>query len=184
MQSNATITEKKKYRKHVANFKKQQEKYLLTSRFNNETVEENRRFRSSHEKVGCIYCAPNKITDNIPCNKIMFVLEMNNDENEIIGIGMLRNHSYIQRHNVYAHNNYNRYIYMGKHRIDRKDMTQEELTIMKVFDRLCFKGNHHVKRGQGLKQFPSNMLYNCLSKINLLEFVNNMFKKRITQKEN
>ena len=71
---------------------------------------------------------------------------------------------------------------MGKHRIDRKDMTQEELTIMKVFDRLCFTGNHHVKRGQGLKQFPSNMLYNCLSKINLLEFVNDMFKKRI-QKE-
>ena len=26
---------------------------------------------------------------------------------------------------------------------------------MKVFDRLCFKGNHHVKRGQGLKQFTS-----------------------------
>jgi hypothetical protein len=182
MQANMTITEKKKYRKNVANFKKQQEKYLLTSRFNNETVEENKRFRSNHQKVGCIYCAPNKITETIPSNKIMFVLEMNNDINEIIGIGMLRNHSYIQRYNVYTHNNYNRYIYMGKHRIDRKDMTQEELTIMKVFDRLCFTGNHHVKRGQGLKQFPSNMLYNCLSKINLLEFVNDMFKKRI-QKE-
>ena len=73
---------------------------------------------------------------------------------------------------------------MGKHRIDRGEMTQEELTIIKIFDILCFKGNHHVKRGQGLKQFPSNMLYNCLSKINLLEFVNDMFKKRITQKEN
>ena len=58
-------------------------------------------------------------------------------------------------------------------------MNIEEETIMKVFDILCFKGNRHMKRGQGLKMFPSRMLFNVRKKIDLVEFIRNMFKKRI-----
>jgi hypothetical protein len=68
---------------------------------------------------------------------------------------------------------------MGEYRIDRTEMDKDEETIMKVFDILCFKGNKHMKRGQGLKCFPQEMLFKMNQKIDLVEFISNMFKKRI-----
>ena len=53
---------------------------------------------------------------------------------------------------VYQNSNYNRYVYV-KHRIDRCEMTKEENTIMQALDILCFTGNTHMKRGQGLDNF-------------------------------
>jgi hypothetical protein len=110
----------------------------------------------------------------------MFVLEMNNDTNKIIGIGMVRNHPYVNKYSVYSEGNYNRYVYVGKTRIDRESMTEEEERIMTVFDILCFTGNKHMKRGQGLKSFPIDMLYRCSVKLDLVQFIREMFKRRLS----
>jgi hypothetical protein len=104
---------------------------------------------------------------------------MNNETNQIIGVGMVRNHPYINKYNVYGNGNYNRYVFIGKQRIDRMDMTPEEDIIMQVFDILCFTGNRHMKRGQGLKSFPLDMLFRCNKRLDLVDFIAKMFKSRL-----
>jgi hypothetical protein len=113
---------------------------------------------------------------------IMFVLEMNNDTNKIMGVGMVRNRPIVSKIMVYSNGNYNRYVFIGKTRINRTEMTEEEEQIMKVFDILCFSGNKHMKRGQGLKSFPSDMLYKMSKRLDLVSYIGEMFKKRIPRR--
>lgn len=171
--------EHKIHRKQVKEFKNQLRNFIITSRFNNQTWDENRQFRNKHNIKGCVYCSPAPITYNIPHETIMFILEMNNDTNKIIGIGMVRNNPQINKYNVYDNGNYNRYVFIGKTRIDRSEMTADEDIIMQVFDILCFTGNRHMKRGQGLKTFPIDMLFRCNTRLNLVDFIAKMFKTRI-----
>ncbi len=166
-------------------FEKQKKAYLsdkkctlLTSRFNNKTLNENRNYKNK-KSLGCIYCSPCPISANIPSDSIMFILEMNNDKNIIEGIGMVRNKAFVNMYKVYDDGNYNRYVFIGNNFIDRKTMNEEEELVMKVFDILCFKGNNHMKRGQGLKQFPTRLLFNASKKLDLVDFIRDMFKNRM-----
>jgi hypothetical protein len=95
-----------------------------------------------------------------------------------MGVGMVKNHPYMNAFAVYENGNYNRYQYVGKTRIDRADMTLDEETIMRVFDILCFTGNTHQKRGHGLKLFPLDMLYRCMKLRDLVGFLRQMFQAR------
>jgi hypothetical protein len=104
---------------------------------------------------------------------------MNNDINQIAGIGLVRNHYYCEKYRVYRNNNYNRYVYPGKQRIDRSEMNARENAVMQIFDILCFTGNKHMKRGQGLKSFPCEILYKYKDQIDLVGFIGSMFKKRM-----
>jgi hypothetical protein len=104
---------------------------------------------------------------------------MNNDTNKILGVGMVRNHPFVQKYQVYKNGNYNRYVYVGKTRIDRTQMSEMEEKVMQVFDILCFSGNQHMKRGQGLKSFPADMLYRCSKRMDLVQFIGEMFKTRL-----
>ena len=164
-----------KYKEFIKNMRK----FIMTSRFNDATANENSNYRKKHGYMGCIYCTPDPVAQHIPTEAIMFVLEMNNDTNTIMGIGMVRNHPLCGKHFVYNNGNYNRYVYTGKTRIDRTEMTEQEDKIMQAFDILCFKGNRHMKRGQGLKSFPVDMIFGCLKVVDLLSFISDMFKKRI-----
>ena len=178
--------DKIKFKQFLAN----RRSFLLTSRFgsykkNNiifDTWEENIQFRKKNPKIGCLYGSPDKIAHTIPLESILFILEMNNDINKIMGIGMVKNHSISGKYNTYKDGNFNRYIYLGKYRIDRKDMTEDEDDIMKAFDILCFTGNQHLKRGKGITAYPPHMLYNCIPIIDLVEFISNMFKTRFSKK--
>jgi hypothetical protein len=178
----AIPTAEKIHKKQLNDYKKQFRNYLLTSRFNNQTWDENSQYRNKHNQIGCIYCSPDPITQRIPNDSILFILEMNNETNRIMGIGMVRNHPVFNKFHVYENGNYNRYVYAGKTRIDRCEMTEEENRIMQIFDILCFSGNRHMKRGQGLKSFPTDMLYRCSKKFDLVKFISEMFKKRIILK--
>lgn len=177
-------TEQKIHQKNVQEFRKQFRNFLLTSRFTNNTWSENEQYRNTHPKLGCIYCSPDPISQAIPQESIMFILEMNNDTNKIMGIGLVKNHALINQCSVYQDGNYNRYVYAGKTRIDRQDMSEQEEQIMKVFDILCFTGNRHMKRGQGIKSFPIDMLYRCSKKIDLVKFISEMFKTRLSKNNN
>lgn len=178
-----TTYEEKQYRKQVKDYRNTLKQFILTSRFNTLTWEENRHFVGRNMKIGCIYCAPSPLSSLIPLDTTLFILEMNNDVNKIMGIGLVNNHPRVQKYSVYQHGNYNRYSYIGKHRIDRIDMDEEEEKVMRVFDILCFTGNTHMKRGQGLKQFPIEMLYKTFPLIDLVVFIRDMFKKRMTEKK-
>jgi hypothetical protein len=180
MTSTLVPNEKTVYKTGLREYKKQFRNFLLTSRFNDETWYENNAYRQKHKNFGCVYCSPELISRQIPQDAIMFILEMNNDTNEIMGIGMVKNRPIVSKYKVYSHGNYNRYVFVGKHRISRDEMDEQELLVMKVFDILCFTGNRHMKRGQGLKSFPVDMLYRCSKKFDLVQFIVEMFKKRIT----
>ena len=181
MQSNShnKLLIEKLFKRHILDYKKNLRQYLLTSRFTNVTWNENDNYRSTRQNMKCVYCSPGPISCTIPNDSIMFILEMNNDTNKIIGVGMVRNHPILNKYTVYSEGNYNRYVFIGKNRIDRSQMSDEEERIMKVFDILCFTGNKHMKRGQGLKLFPIEMLYRCSERLDLVEFICEMFKTRI-----
>jgi hypothetical protein len=64
--------------------------YLVSTRFNNETWEENSNYRVKH-KINCIYGAPLEFSPHICVDANVFVVEMNNTENKIEGIGLVKN---------------------------------------------------------------------------------------------
>jgi hypothetical protein len=171
--------QKKEENKRIKEFEKQFKKsYLLTTRFNNQTFNEYRKYCEKKKFSGCFYNTPILVSKKIPLNSNLFILEMNNDINKIVGIGLLINEPIYNKYRVYKDNNYNIYSYIGKYRIERESMTTEEETIMKIFDYLCFKGQNHMKRGQGITSFSSKILYRCREIINLVKSVEEMFKKR------
>jgi len=157
-------------------------KYIATTRFNNETWKENQEFikkynQTAKKPIECIYPVSH-INQQLPQNTIFYVLEMNNELNKIMGIGLIKNIPIYKKYNVYKNTNYNEYAYIGYHRIDRKSMNELEETIMKVFDYYCFKGKTHLKRLKGLKIFPQKILDKCHSILDLLDFITNIYKSR------
>ena len=171
----------KQERRQIRQYKKTMRTYILTSRFNTETRTQNEIYRKIKWANGCIYCAPDHVSNEIPIESKIIVLEMDNDNNTIFGIGMLLNKPFHNKHAVYGDNNYNRYSYVGKYRIKREELTAHQEAVFKALDILCFKGNEHMKRGQGLKAFPAKLLMNCKSVIDLPKYINNMFRIRFSE---
>jgi len=176
--------EEAKIRQKIKQEKVQIEKYrltlkefIITTRFTNETWQRNQEFRK-RKKFPAIYGTPQPISKIIPADCTLFMLEMNNDTNKIMGISMLKNHPFYNKYSIYENTNFNRYIYIGKYHIKREEMSEQENIIMMVFDILCFTGNTHLKRGANLKQFPLMMLYRCSKKLDLVQFIKNMFVAR------
>lgn len=173
--------EKKEENIKIRNYKLTIQTHLLTSRFNTETIEQNEKYRNNKWSNGCLYCSPEEISQKIPINSKLIVLEMNNDANKIFGVGMLTNKPFFNKHSVYNDENYNRYTYIGKYRIKREDLTEKEEAVFKALDILCFKGNEHMKRGHGLKAFPIKLLMNCSKTFEITPFIENMFKIRFSK---
>jgi len=135
--------------------------YFTTTRFNDETWEENMIWRRNNNSNGCIYGTPQKIKFQIPINSPVYVIEMNNDTNSILGIGLIRNKLELQKkHKIYSCGNYNRYTYKGHKRVDRYEMTLDEDNLCEKLDKLLFKGHRHLKRGQGITELPSRIIDN------------------------
>jgi hypothetical protein len=127
---------------------------LAVTHFNNLTYSENTRWRKNKNYEGCIYNCPVYIKNSIPINSKMYVIEMNNETNTIIGIGLIINRVITKRHKIYSDNNYNRYTYRGKKRIDSNLL--DEVTLNSLEERL-FKGKRHLKRSQGIAQVPKDV---------------------------
>jgi hypothetical protein len=88
---------------------------------------------------------------------MLAVIEMNNEANRVEGIGYVINKPWVDRYyRVYENANYNRYMYLGKKRLDRSELDPELLCALEF---LLFKGKSHSKRGSGLTKFPPRLLY-------------------------
>jgi len=141
--------------------------YIGTIRFNNKTYIENYNWRflknSDGEKIfsilkgnenykGCIYALRHRISTVFPpfCNVI--VIEMNNDVNQIMGIGYLYNYLRLSRTEKIHENEYqNRYIYKGTKRVDRTELDEE---ILLLLENMVFKTSGHYKRNRSIINFP------------------------------
>ena len=65
--------------------------YLASTRFKTNTWDENIQYKINNNINGVMYGVPIEINNKYPLNSIIFVIEMNNDINQIIGIGVIRN---------------------------------------------------------------------------------------------
>jgi hypothetical protein len=139
-----------KLHRHVTDPRSMQK--LMLTRFNAETWRENQRWRETNSHDGCIYNAPVHITDTLPYLVKIFVVEMNNDSNQIMGIGRIVNRVHMdKKYTVYSDNNYNRFTYRGRLRIPRDEIPIKDLESL---ENRLFKGKRHLKRGQGITQVP------------------------------
>lgn len=176
-------------RNRLQDFKRNRSVYIMTTRFNNSNCKTNREYIHEKEKnnnnMKCIYCSPYQIAREIPLESKIFVLEMNNDTNKIMGIGMIRNHHYNYKFSVYDTNkSYHRFTYVGNYNIRRQEMSVEENVLLQYLDRKCFYGNHHLKRGRGLTQLPCSLQYDLIHKMNfdVSQFIKTMFQKRFSKR--
>ena len=67
---------------------------ILTTRFTTETYLENIKWREKNNYKGCIYNLKNRISDQNLYDKPYFVLEMNNEINKVMGIGVIKNKNF------------------------------------------------------------------------------------------
>lgn len=170
------MAQNKRIRELKAKKKIPKKHYLMITRFNSFTHDEMLDYCKTIKGVQCIYGVPRLVSNFINPEGIMFVLEMNNDINKIMGIGMVRNVPVAGKHRIYEEENYNRYAYLGKTRIAREAMNEDEEELFKTLDKHCFKGATHQKRGQGINFFPPNWLEDGT----IIEFIIAMFKVRIS----
>jgi hypothetical protein len=151
--------------------------YIVTTRFNIETWTRNQLYREKNNIVGCFYSDQVRISASIPSKTTVFIIEMNNSLNRIEGIGLVLNKIvYDEYMRVYDIRNYNRYVYTGKHRIDRKLLETHNVELVRILDEILFKGKSHMKRGAGFTQMTPKILSNpkC-AHINILKEICKIF---------
>jgi hypothetical protein len=163
------------------------EKYIVTTRFNNQTWNENQEYLKklndkratafSPSPIKCIYPVSH-ILQQYATQTVFFILEMNNETNQIMGIGLVKNSPIYNKYKIYKTTAYNEFSFIGYFRIDRRNMDMREETIMKVLDYYCFTGKTHLKRLKGIKKFPQKILDKCNPTICILDFITEMFRKR------
>jgi hypothetical protein len=171
--------EKKELRRKIRTYQKTLRHTLATTRFNDFTWSENCNIREKNSNAKCIYATPIQIASRITLDSNVFVLEMNNERDQIMGIGLIKNHPVAGKYAVHSVQNYNRFVYLGKWRIDREDMTEREMEIIRLMEAICFRGINHSKRGQGITSLPIKLQYKShLLGLDLIDFVCDMFKSR------
>jgi len=126
-----------------------------TVRFNSDTWEENKLWRSENNWNGCVYGLDKQIPDKVPYGSSIYIIEMNNTTNQIMGIGKIK---YIflseNRTRIYENDNYNRFTYKSEKRIDRKELLKTSQEMIEQIELVLFKGSRHFKRGHGVIVIP------------------------------
>jgi len=139
---------------------------ILTTRFTTETYLENIKWREKNNYKGCIYNLKNRISDQNLYDKPYFVLEMNNEINKVMGIGVIKNKISKRKVKIYSNPYFNRYCYEGnklKKLYDiknNKSLLEKEIydNFIELFEKIIFYGKGHMKRGQSMTHFPKKKI--------------------------
>jgi len=143
------------------------------TRFNTITWKENEMWRIKKGHKGCVYGSLIPIKERIqPMSKIC-VLEMHNDYNKIMGIGLIKN-EVKGRFKIYSEKSYNNYGYKSNKRISVDELDEKDKKIIKILEILLFTGYRHSKRGRGISEIPNWILNN--KQINFMKFIKKIFK--------
>jgi hypothetical protein len=105
---------------------------------------------------------------------------MNNNTNQIMGIGLIRNKLATDRvYIVQKDTNCNRYIYIGKYHMSRELLLEYVPHLVDVLNRMLFKGKTHSKRGFGLTKIPEKVLQLDMYKHNNTnQYLSNIAQKK------
>lgn len=150
---------------------------IAVTRFNEYTWREQTLYMNNHKSL--IYNSPCHITDKIPINNYVIILEMHNDENQIKGIGLIKNYVINKKKKIFNDQNYNRFTYKSLYRFDRTKLNNYDESILKFFDIICFTGKKHLKRGKGIQRIPNEIIEKCKSVIYFPVYFENLFKNKI-----
>jgi hypothetical protein len=150
--------------------------YIVSTRFTQSTLKENRDYREKTPEFQCIYGSPQEFSPKILYDLLVFVVEMNNDTNCIEGIGLIRNHPFMDKYyKIHDDANYNRYVYKSNYFVDRDLLLRHNEQIVKALDHILFKEKTHLKRGSGFTRIPEKLLkHHCIT-INLVQEIKNIF---------
>ena len=130
---------------------------IAITRFNDTTYRENREWCRKNDYRGTIYGSPMLISEKISPDAELYVLEMNNSTNRIMGIGyIMPGRNTIKRAKIYGDNNYNRFIYNSSRRIDFENdyVSIKLIKLIISLEKALFYGSRHCKRGQGIQLLP------------------------------
>tara|TARA_Y100000389_G_scaffold167729_1_gene173032 strand:- start:49 stop:717 length:669 start_codon:yes stop_codon:yes gene_type:complete len=130
---------------------------IYTTRFNNLTYNENKKLKKTLSWNGCLY-GVDKLQQHCN-NKALFVLDMNNEMNKIMSIGLITcNISKNQDIEIYSNCKYNNYIYKGKYYIQIYNNPEIHYIwknfIYNEFEKILFFGKSNQKRSNGITRFP------------------------------
>lgn len=132
---------------------------VCSTRFNDETWLQNALWRERKNDKGCIYGTPTRIKKDIEHKYPLIVIEMNNTQNKIMGLGFIHNVVFADQYRkVYDDGNFNRYIYRSQLRIDHTQFTQDELLYIAILEKLLFYGKRHLKRSSGIQELPEYII--------------------------
>lgn len=124
--------------------------HIASTRFNNATYKENMDYRQKVEEP-ILYGTSIRIHQKYEIGCIMFVCEMNNEENRIEGIGLIKNQVvHDKKYKIYSDSDYNRIIYRGSHWLSREQLILLDEELVTIFDKMLFKGKSHLKRQSGI----------------------------------
>jgi hypothetical protein len=163
---------------------------IASTRFNNSTLVENLEYRIKTNNA-CIYCSPQRMSPKIKADSLVFIVEMNNELNQIEGIGLIKNTIQHDKYfKVYEDCNLNRYVFKGKYRINREELIRYNSKLVEILDIILFKGKTHLKRGSGITTITDKLLKNekCegldIKSIIKEIFINNFNTENIEEDEN
>lgn len=132
--------------------------YIATTRFTDTTYYENMTYKIKKGISGAVYPCPMKINPKLLLDVPIIVIEMNNTNNEICGISLIRNKLVFDIKNVYSHTTFNRYVYIGKYHISREMLLRINEKMVLMLDMILFKGKSHQKRLQGISLLREKLL--------------------------
>lgn len=154
------------------------EEFLCVTRFNNKTYIENKGARK-RLKYESLYCNQGELHSFIKKERFVYVLEMNIEENKIMGIGRILNVLNDTIYRVYDDDFYNEKHFHGNYRVDANEMNEEEKAFMKELEALCFRGKHHLKRGNRMTCFPWKIIGLCLyHNVDIISVIRKMFLRK------
>lgn len=141
---------------------------ILTTRFNSHTYNELEEFKKKINYKGSIYNTSIRMSYDVHPEKYLFVLEMNNTTNKIMGIGLIKNRVYKEKRfsDIYDDENFNRNTYRSKFHVKVWDSIKvaplvddfEAEYIEEEFEQRVFFGKGHLKRGHSFTRFPNKWL--------------------------
>ena len=143
---------------------------IYTTRFNSFTYMENNRYKINNDISGSIYSVTLKMPKNASNTKFLFVFEMNNTTNQIMGIGLIKNKlANKQNIKIYSNQSFNSYVYKSNFHIPLIDTNNNNLYfdyihkswiqfIENEFVDKIFYGKSHLKRGGSFSRFHFKLL--------------------------
>jgi hypothetical protein len=158
-------------------FEKNVPHYLFTTRFNNKTYNENK-IGKGRLGLECYYTNYRPLS-NVKYEANIYVLELNIEENKIMGIGMIKNNLQGDVYRIYEDDFYNRRYFASKTRIYMENFDDRQKQLISDLEDICFRGRSHLKRGHRMLRFPTKFLGLCFR--NNLDVINELIREPVRE---